>query len=95
VRGRTGDSFISPDVQRDRIAAWAVAHGHRIADFEGSLLTSVFWLALWSVLLLRRSRDAWWILAVVTAFGIVAFPLAATASPSLGSVGFAILYVRS
>src|SRR4051794_13708617 len=31
VRGRGGDSFISPDVQRERIAAWAVAHDYRIA----------------------------------------------------------------
>src|SRR3954453_20270306 len=31
VRGRGGDSFISPAVQRERIAAWAAAHGHRIA----------------------------------------------------------------
>jgi DNA invertase Pin-like site-specific DNA recombinase len=30
VRGRGGDSFISPTVQRERIAAWAAAHGHRI-----------------------------------------------------------------
>src|SRR3954454_2926739 len=31
VRGRAGQSFISPDVQRERIEAWAAAHDHRIA----------------------------------------------------------------
>lgn len=31
VRGRGGDSFISPDVQEERIRAWAVASGHRIS----------------------------------------------------------------
>src|SRR3954470_15291624 len=31
VRGRGGDSFISPAIQRERIAAWAAAHGHHIA----------------------------------------------------------------
>jgi site-specific DNA recombinase len=30
VRGRNGDSFISPDVQRDRIAHWAQAHGRQV-----------------------------------------------------------------
>jgi site-specific DNA recombinase len=28
VRGRDGDSFISPSVQRERITAWLIAHGH-------------------------------------------------------------------
>lgn len=31
VRGRSGDSFISPDLQAERIAAWATAHGHTIS----------------------------------------------------------------
>src|SRR4051812_19929928 len=31
VRGRSGDSFISPAVQRERIAGWAAAHGYEIA----------------------------------------------------------------
>src|SRR5262249_52920439 len=30
VRGREGDSFISPQVQEERIRAWAAAHGHEI-----------------------------------------------------------------
>ena len=37
VRGRGGDSFISPAVQRERIAAWAAAHGHRIAQVHEEL----------------------------------------------------------
>jgi DNA invertase Pin-like site-specific DNA recombinase len=37
VRGRDGDSFISPAIQRDRIAAWAQAHGHRIAKVHDEL----------------------------------------------------------
>src|SRR4051812_23772400 len=37
VRGRGGDSFISPAVQRDRIAAWAQAHGYRIAKVHEEL----------------------------------------------------------
>jgi site-specific DNA recombinase len=32
VRGRGGDSFISPKVQEDRIRQWAAAHGHTIDD---------------------------------------------------------------
>lgn len=32
VGGREGDSFISPDVQRERIVAYATAHGHTIID---------------------------------------------------------------
>jgi site-specific DNA recombinase len=32
VRGRGGESFISPKVQEDRIRQWAAAHGHRIDD---------------------------------------------------------------
>src|SRR4051794_26492909 len=31
VRGRGGDSFISPKVQRERIESWAESQGHRIA----------------------------------------------------------------
>src|SRR5829696_8675613 len=31
VRGRSGDSFISPAVQRERIEAWAAAFGHEVA----------------------------------------------------------------
>lgn len=31
VRGRGGDSFISPAVQRERIEAWAAAYGHELA----------------------------------------------------------------
>lgn len=32
VRGRGGDSFISPTVQTDRIRQWAAAHGHALDD---------------------------------------------------------------
>ena len=32
VRGRAGDSFISPSVQRERIAAWLLAHGHECGE---------------------------------------------------------------
>ncbi|WP_210492258.1 recombinase family protein [Patulibacter sp. SYSU D01012] len=32
VRGRGGESFISPKVQEDRIRQWAAAHGHELAD---------------------------------------------------------------
>lgn len=31
IRGRGGDSFISPAVQRERIEAWAAAYGHQLA----------------------------------------------------------------
>src|SRR4051794_29161888 len=31
VRGRGGDSFIAPAVQRDRIHAWVSAYGHQLA----------------------------------------------------------------
>lgn len=34
VAGREGDSFISPDVQRERINASAIAGGHRIVAWE-------------------------------------------------------------
>src|SRR5262245_23979100 len=37
VRGRTGGSFLSPAVQRERTDAWAVAHGHRIARVHEEL----------------------------------------------------------
>lgn len=33
VGGRAGDSFISPDVQRDAVGAYARAHGHHVADW--------------------------------------------------------------
>ena len=33
VNGRKGPSYISPDVQRDAIQAWADAHGHVIAEW--------------------------------------------------------------
>jgi DNA invertase Pin-like site-specific DNA recombinase len=32
VGGREGDSFISPDIQRERISAYAAAKGHQIID---------------------------------------------------------------
>jgi site-specific DNA recombinase len=32
VRGREGETFISPAVQRERIAAWLTAHGHRLGE---------------------------------------------------------------
>jgi DNA invertase Pin-like site-specific DNA recombinase len=32
VKGREGDSFISTEVQEERIRAWAVAHGHEIVE---------------------------------------------------------------
>jgi site-specific DNA recombinase len=37
VKGREGDSFISPDVQRERIAAQASAGGHTILDWIDDL----------------------------------------------------------
>lgn len=37
VGGREGDSFISPDVQRERIEALAHAHGHTISDWQTDL----------------------------------------------------------
>ncbi len=30
VRGRSGASFISPNVQREQIERWAKAHGHTL-----------------------------------------------------------------
>ena len=33
VRGRAGDSFISPDVQRDRIEGMARAGGHTVVEW--------------------------------------------------------------
>ena len=32
VRGRQGESFISPSVQRERITAWLAAHGHQLGE---------------------------------------------------------------
>src|SRR5690349_9687572 len=32
VRGRSGDSFISPALQRERIAAWCDAHEHELVE---------------------------------------------------------------
>jgi site-specific DNA recombinase len=37
VNGREGDSFISPDVQREKIAGYAKALGHRIVDWHEDL----------------------------------------------------------
>lgn len=37
VRGRSGESFISPDDQRDRIAAWAASRGVEIAEWHVDL----------------------------------------------------------
>jgi DNA invertase Pin-like site-specific DNA recombinase len=37
VRGRQGDSFISPAVQKDRIGSWARAYGHSIAQYHEEL----------------------------------------------------------
>jgi site-specific DNA recombinase len=37
VAGREGESFISPDVQRERITAMAKAHGHTVVDWEQDL----------------------------------------------------------
>ena len=37
VRGRTGESFISPTVQRERIESWAQAHGHTLTWHEPEL----------------------------------------------------------
>jgi site-specific DNA recombinase len=37
VRGRDGDSFISPTSQREQIAAWAKSQGHRIAKVHDEL----------------------------------------------------------
>jgi len=37
VRGREGDSFISPKVQRERIAGWAKTHDHEVTWHEPEL----------------------------------------------------------
>lgn len=37
VQGREGDSFHSPAEQRERIAAWAAAHGHELAQLHEDL----------------------------------------------------------
>jgi site-specific DNA recombinase len=37
VAGRSGASFISPDVQRERISSWAQAHGHTLTWHEPEL----------------------------------------------------------
>jgi site-specific DNA recombinase len=37
VAGRSGESFISPDVQRERIESWAKAHGHELTWHEPEL----------------------------------------------------------
>jgi site-specific DNA recombinase len=37
VAGREGDSFISPQVQRDRIAAWASVQGHDVVAWHEDL----------------------------------------------------------
>lgn len=37
VRGRSGESFISPTVQREQIEAWARAHGHELTWHEPEL----------------------------------------------------------
>src|ERR1700679_2733495 len=37
VAGRSGESFISPDVQRERIESWAKAHGHVLSWHEPEL----------------------------------------------------------
>lgn len=37
VRGRSGASFISPEVQREQIERWAAAHGHELTWHEPEL----------------------------------------------------------
>jgi site-specific DNA recombinase len=37
VAGRSGDSFISPGEQKERVSAWAKAQGHRIAKWHEDL----------------------------------------------------------
>src|SRR5271165_6982293 len=37
VGGRSGESFISPDVQHERIESWAKAHGHTLTWHEPEL----------------------------------------------------------
>lgn len=37
VGGRSGESFISPEVQREQISAWARAHGHALTWHEPEL----------------------------------------------------------
>jgi len=37
VSGRSGETFISPSVQRDAVKAYAKAHGHRIVKWEDDL----------------------------------------------------------
>lgn len=37
VRGRSGDTFISPAVQREKIEAWARLHGHEVAAVHEEL----------------------------------------------------------
>jgi len=37
VGGRSGDSFHSPDLQREAIQGWAAAHGHEIVQWHEEL----------------------------------------------------------
>ncbi len=37
VKGRGGESFLSPDLQRQQIESWAKAHGHKIAWWHTDL----------------------------------------------------------
>lgn len=66
-----------------------------LPDFEGSWLGPVFWLGLWSVLILRRSRVAWWIVVVFSGLGLfaVVVGLPADYGPTVGGALFGLLYV--
>ncbi len=60
-------------------------------------VVGVAWGVLWAVLLLRGSRAAWWILAVMSAVGVLGLlPVAAAGDPPpAGVVVFGALYAAS
>jgi hypothetical protein len=66
-------------------------------DFGNSGLASLFWLGLWSVLLLRRSQVAWWLIVVLSGFGLIVMLLGVPAAdaPHALVVVFGLLYAAS
>ena len=68
-----------------------------LPDFSGSPLAALAWFALWSVLLLRRSAVAWWIVVLTSGFALAATVLGEPAgeTPSLGLIAFAGLLAAS
>lgn len=70
-----------------------------LPDFDGANgpPAAVVWVVVWTVALLRRSRIAWWILVVLTAFGVLLVPAGALSdeAPRMGVIVFWLLYVAS